>query len=106
VLEIDPVTLELVWSYAGNNFIATNISGAQRLENGNTLITEGPGGRIFEVKTSGDIVWEYISPEFTGARQTNSVYRAYRLPYDWIPQLERPREVAVLPSARCEFRVP
>ncbi|MGD8341576.1 MAG: aryl-sulfate sulfotransferase, partial [Gammaproteobacteria bacterium] len=36
VVEIDPVTLELVWSYAGPNFFSTNISGAQRLPNGNT----------------------------------------------------------------------
>jgi len=28
---------------------APNISGAQRLPNGNTLITEGAGGRVFEV---------------------------------------------------------
>lgn len=106
VLEIDPVTLELVWSYAAGNFFATNISGAQRLENGNTLITEGPGGRIFEVTTEGDIVWEYIFPEYTGARQTNSVYRAFRLPYDWIPQLEQPQETAVTPPGRAGFRVP
>jgi hypothetical protein len=105
VLEIDPVTLELVWSYAGGNFFATNISGAQRLENGNTLITEGPGGRIFEVTTGGEIIWEYIYPEFTGARQSNSVYRAYRIPYAWIPQLEQPPELAVTPPERSEFRV-
>src|SRR4030095_9907735 len=45
VLEIDPVSLKLVWSYtAGAQFFSTNISGAQRLPNGNTLITEGAGG--------------------------------------------------------------
>ena len=47
VLEINPVTLELVWSYAGPKFYSSNISGAQRLANGNTLITEGASGRIF-----------------------------------------------------------
>ena len=41
VLEINPVTLELVWSYAAAGFFSTNISGAQRLPNGNTLITAG-----------------------------------------------------------------
>ena len=106
VLEIDPVTLDLVWSYTTGTFFATNISGAQRLPNGNTLITEGPDGRIFEVTTEGDIVWEYVFPEFSGPRQTNSVYRAYRLPYDWIPQIEKPRETAVTPPAPGNFRVP
>jgi hypothetical protein len=106
-LEIDPVTLKLVWSYTAPTFFATNISGAQRLVNGNTLITEGPDGRIFEVTTDGTIVWEYVNPLFTGAaaRPTNSVYRAYRVPYEWIPQIARPKETAVTPKAPSEFRV-
>jgi len=94
VLEIDPVKLELVWSYApGDAFFATNISGAQRLPNGDTLITEGPTGRVFEVTAQKKIVWEYINPSPTGAR--NAVYRAYRLPYEWIPQLPKPVQQAV-----------
>ncbi len=64
VLEVNPVTLELVWSYAGPRFFGSNISGAQRLPNGNTLVTEGPGGRLFEVTREGQIVWEYIYPRF------------------------------------------
>jgi len=106
VLEIDPVTLKLVWSYTSPTFYAANISGAQRLPNGNTLVTEGPDGRIFEVTTDGTIVWEYIFPVYAGARPTNSVYRAYRVPYEWIPQLPRPQERAVTPPPAGEFRVP
>jgi hypothetical protein len=107
VLEIDPVTLELVWSYqAPGQFYASNISGAQRLPNANTLITEGPSGRVFEVTRDGKIVWEYVNPLFAGPRASNAVYRAYRLPYEWIPQLERPKETAVTPPALGEFRVP
>jgi hypothetical protein len=107
VVEIDPVSLKLVWSYTAPTFFATNISGAQRLPNGNTLVTEGPDGRIFEVTTDGTIVWEYVFPMFTATpRPTNSVYRAYRLPYEWIPQLARPTEKAVTPPAAGEFRLP
>jgi hypothetical protein len=106
VVEINPVTLELVWSYNGPNFFATNISGAQRLPNGNTLVTEGPGGRLFEVTAEGEIVWEYIHPVFSGTRGSNSIYRAYRLPYAWIPQLDRPTELAISPPERGSFRVP
>jgi hypothetical protein len=106
VLEINPVTLELVWSYSAARFFSTNISGAQRLPNGNTLITEGANGRLFEVTKEGIIVWEYINPLFAGAQTSNNVYRAYRLPYDWIPQLQRPKELSVVPPARGEFRVP
>jgi hypothetical protein len=106
VLEINPVTLELVWSYAATRFFSTNISGAQRLPNGNTLITEGAGGRMFEVTSDRAIVWEYVNPLFAGPRQSNDVYRAYRLPYDWIPQLTPPTERAVIPPALGSFSVP
>ena len=108
VLEIDPVSLKLVWSYTSPTFFATNISSAQRLVNGNTLITEGPDGRLFEVDKDGAIVWEYVYPVFGGGgkgRPTNSVYRAYRVPYAWIPQLARPVEQAVTPPKVEEFRV-
>ena len=106
VLEINPVTLELVWSYTNPRFFASNISGAQRLPNGNTLITSGPTGRIFEVTKEGAIVWEYLWPSFGGANNQNSVYRAYRIPYSWIPQLPVPKERKVTPPALGDFRVP
>jgi len=106
VLEINPVTLQLVWSYAGPRFYSSNISGAQRLPNGNTLITEGASGRLIEVTKEGKIVWEYIYPVFGGANASNNVYRGYRLPYDWIPQLEKPKEKAIVPPALGNFRVP
>jgi hypothetical protein len=106
VLEINPVTLELVWSYANARFFSTNISSAQRLANGNTLITAGAGGRLFEVTPAGAIVWEYMFPLFSGANASNAVYRAYRVPYGWIPQLATPAERRVTPPAPGDFRVP
>jgi len=106
VLEINPVTLELVWSYSAARFFSNNISSAQRLANGNTLVTEGANGRIFEVTKEGNIVWEYMNPLFGGPQASNNVYRAYRVPYEWIAQIPRPKEVPVVPPARGEFRVP
>ena len=106
VLEINPVTLELLWSYTNPRFFSTNISSAQRLPNGNTLVTAGAGGRMFEVTTKGDIVWEYMFPLFGGANASNAVYRAYRVPYGWIPQLAAPKEQRVTAPALGEFRVP
>ena len=106
VLEINPVTLELVWSFTGARLFSTNISGAQRLPNGNTLITEGAPGRLLEVTNDRRVVWEYIYPVFGGANQTNAVYRGYRVPYDWIPQITKPAERAVVPPSNGTFRVP
>lgn len=97
VLEIDPVKMETVWSYTASTFFSTNISGAQRLPNGNTLITEGAGSRLFEVTGDRKIVWEFMNAGADGALGT--VYRGYRVPYDWIPQLAKPAEVAVKPPA-------
>ena len=34
------------------------------------------------------------------------VYRAYRLPYEWIPQLEKPVEKEIVPLDVAQFRVP
>lgn len=112
VLEIDPVTLKKVWEYsvAGTEsyrFFSHYVSSAQRLANGNTFITEGADGRLFEVTPAGAIVWEYVSPFFnSGPARTNRVYRAYRLPYAWVPQLERPVERPVVPPDVSEFRIP
>jgi hypothetical protein len=111
VVEINPVTFAKVWEYSiagaeSYRFFSHYVSGAQRLANGNTMITEGADGRIFEVTTDGEIVWEYVSPYFTRNGRTNRVYRAYRVPYDWIPQLEKPSEREVIPPDVRAFRIP
>ncbi|WGF87427.1 arylsulfotransferase family protein [Marinivivus vitaminiproducens] len=65
VLEVDPRTGGVVWSYRGTpeHPFDSFIRGSQeRLANGNTLITESTGSRVFEVTPEGDIVWEYLSP--------------------------------------------
>ena len=118
VLEFDPTTLEVVWSntpvepgrrdgpQAGFRIYSSNISSAQRLPNGNTMVTEGAGGRIFEVTREYEIVWEYVSPYFSRERHMNAVYRAYRLPYSWVPQIDRPREIGLKRVDNSRFRVP
>jgi len=116
VLEFDPITLEIVWQYTareagfvmpvdGYKFYSGFISSAQRLPNGNTLITEGADGRLFEVTIEHEIVWEYISPYYGKNKNQNMVYRAYRLPYYWIPQVEKPEERPILKIDISKFRV-
>ncbi len=53
------------WEYKAPDlfsFYSAFISGAQRLKNGNTLITEGMRGRFFEINPDKEIVWEYWNP--------------------------------------------
>jgi hypothetical protein len=117
VLEFDPVTLKIVWQYTpkeagflhpvdSNRFYSPFISSAQRLPNGNTLIAEGSGGRIFEVTRDHELVWEYISPYWGKFFNVNMVYRAYRAPYEWVPQIAPPKEVAIERIDVVTFRVP
>lgn len=117
VLEIDPTTLEIVWQYTpreagflepmdSNRFYSPFISGMQRLPNGNTLITEGSDGRVFEVTKDHEIVWEFISPYWGKFVPMNMVYRAYRVPYEWVPQVAKPEEKPIEPLNVTTFRVP
>jgi hypothetical protein len=110
VLEINPMSFEKIWEYSVGGtesfrFFSHYVSAAQRLENGNTLITEGADGRLFELTADGEIVWEYVSPYFEENPPRNMVYRAYRVPYNWVPQLARPVERRVVPPDVREFRI-
>ncbi len=117
VLEFDPIKLKIIWQYTpaeagftmpsdANRFYSPFISSAQRLPNGNTLITEGSGGRIIEVAPNHKIVWEYISPYWGKRSRLNMLYRAYRAPYEWVPQRDLPKEVSIEPIDTTTFRVP
>lgn len=117
VLEFDPTTFKIIWQFTpsemglaipadGHRFYSGLVSAAQRLPNGNTLITEGIGGRILEVTQEHELVWEYISPYKGGPRHSTMIYRAYRVPYEWIPQVSRPQEKAIQRLDNSKFRVP
>jgi hypothetical protein len=117
VLEFDPTTLEIVWQHTASGegyvpimedskFFSHYASGAQRLPNGNTLIAETSYGRIFEVTRGNEIVWEYVSPYSTSDKVHSArMFRAYRVPYEWIPQLPKPEEQEVIPPKNADFKV-
>jgi len=102
------------WSYSiypDVDFFASFISGAQQLPNGNVLICEGPDGRIFEINSDFEIVWEYINPVKDGfpLPQGNSIFnndlfRAYRYApnHPWLATQDlepiNPVELSPLPS--------
>mgnify|MGYP006271439395 CR=1 FL=1 len=59
-----------VWHYEAKNrtdFYSSEISGASRLPNGNTLICAGVIGHLFEVTPAGEMVWQYVDPVVRGA---------------------------------------
>ena len=91
ILEIDAKKRKPIWSYRDKDndnvwFYSDMFSSAQRLPNGNTLIVESKYGRIFEVTKVGEIVWEYVNPEylqFDDYGCNNVVTRAFRYGLDY-----------------------
>ena len=53
-----------------------------------------------------ELVWEYVCPYWGTALPMNMVYRSYRLPYEWVPQLEKPAESPIERLDVSTFRVP
>ena len=116
VVEFNPVTKEIVWEYDwyknhkgilghhGFKFFSPFVSYAQRLPNGNTMITEGDMERVFELTPDYEMVWEYMAPYAMSAGGV--LYRAYRVPYEFFPQLPKPEEVSVTPPANGLFQLP
>ncbi len=93
---------QTAWTYAAaerESFFAPFISGAHRLANGNTFVTVGPAGRLFEVTPAGETVWDFGNPFAANIRQRDgsppwgggaaraeqlrfAVWRAAKLPPD------------------------
>ncbi len=64
VLELDPLSRDIVWLYEDPGEFFTRTRGSnQRLPNGNTLITESNAGYVFQVSPEGEIVWEFANPD-------------------------------------------
>lgn len=69
----------LTWTYDGgatNPFLSAHTSGAERQANGNTLICDGPAGRVFEVDSNDNIVWDWTNTYSTGGR--NGIFKVRR----------------------------
>ena len=90
-LPYGPVTS--YWTYTDDpptNFYSANISGVQRLPNGNTFICEGRPGRLFEVTNEFEKIWEYRVPLSSNGpiSQGNppinaNIFRATRYGFDY-----------------------
>ncbi|MFK7773863.1 MAG: aryl-sulfate sulfotransferase [Saprospiraceae bacterium] len=109
---------DLFWTYEADppeDMYSSNISGAHRLSNGNTLICVGREGNFYEVNYDGELVWHYrlpignAGPVSQGTIVTNSnVFRATRYGTDYPAFIDKdltpgdPIEVNPLPSD-CEI---
>jgi len=93
VVEIDPLTGEIVWDETGSPeqpFHSVDCGASRRLPNGDTLVVESDAGRAFEVTPDGRLVWEYYTPQRGGPRQEFIATLADVVRYppgyvDWLP---------------------
>ena len=109
-----------VWHYEAKNrtdFFSSEISGAHRLPNGNTLVCAGVIGNLFEVTPAGETVWQYVNPMVRGGilaqgelpgkdvrgHLFNAVFKVHRYAPDY-PGLRgrdlTPKGVVELPAAQ------
>jgi len=90
VIELDPIKKEIVWEYKANppeSFFSEREGYAQRLSNGNTLITDSKKGRVFEITKDGKIVWEWLFSGTIEEGRGSPIYRMVRYPKDKINKL-------------------
>jgi len=71
VLELDPLTQEVLWRFggvSGEDLFSESSSFVQRLSNGDTLIGESNFGRAVEVTPDHRVVWEFVNPNRAGPK--------------------------------------
>ncbi len=81
IIEMNPLTQEIVWEYAADppdSFFSFARGSNQRLPNGNTFIADSDNGRLFEITSEGEIVWEFWNPDKTRSGKRMSLYRSMR----------------------------
>lgn len=84
VIELDPLSREIVWEFQAKPptaFYSKWRGSNQRLANGNTLICNSENGRVFEVTTEGEVVWDFWNPEIRNGKRKR-IYRMMRLAKD------------------------
>ena len=90
VLEVDPKTGRVVWKYpdgTGAEFYGPTRGLAQRLANGNTLITNSQAGEAFEVTPAGTMVWQYFAPVLSEGKHRPVLMSLRRYPESWVEPL-------------------
>jgi len=92
VIEVDVSTRTVTWHYEDDDFFSEWGGANQRLDNGNTLITNTATGYVREVTTEGEIVWSFANPEFDEEGRLN-IWRMTRFSSDQLDFLgERERQ--------------
>lgn len=82
ILELDPLSRRVVWRYADGELFSRTRGSAQRLPNGNTLITESDSGNVLEVTAQKEIVWKFANPDVLEDGLRRAIWRMQRFSPD------------------------
>ncbi|MEM9594989.1 MAG: arylsulfotransferase family protein [Acidobacteriota bacterium] len=89
LVEVDPSTGEIVWTYQAKKpqtFFTAGRGTAQALPGGNVLVSSANQGRVFEVTREGRVVWRYV---VRGENGKLVAIRAAKYPEEWVLPLVR-----------------
>ena len=82
LIELDPLKKDVVWDYHSLHptpFFTSWGGAAERLPNGNTLVTESGDGRVFEITRDEQIVWEFYNPDRTDEGKRATIYKMTKI---------------------------
>jgi hypothetical protein len=86
------------WTYENRGtFYSGHMSGAYRMPNGNTFITEAVSGRLSEVTEDGRVVWQRATTAWNG--------RAIKYPREFATATREARPAPVVRDLRCSSPV-
>jgi hypothetical protein len=106
ILEMSPANGKIVWQYRAEPpgaFFTRSRGGAQKLPNGNVLITDSEHGRAFEITTEGKTVWEFFNPDLRPDKKARAtIYRFMRLSPERVVGLDLPSAVKAAYGAEQE----
>ncbi|MEM6793099.1 MAG: arylsulfotransferase family protein [Acidobacteriota bacterium] len=92
LVELDPLTEEIVWTYRAQEpeeFFTAGRGTAQLLEGGNVLVSSANQGHVFEITREGRAVWRYF---VRGESGRLVAMRAAKYPREWvIPHVRQER---------------
>lgn len=109
VLEFNPITYDIKWqitpsylgystSLNGYKFYSPYGGSLQRLPNGNTLVSMGSAGIMYEITEDHEVVWRWVCPyrvnSYDDFAIKNYIYQGFRYPYNYL-EIEKPMEISV-----------
>ncbi|MDP6544501.1 MAG: PQQ-binding-like beta-propeller repeat protein [Phycisphaerae bacterium] len=119
VIEVDPKSDKVVWSYKPEMQKGGGTFACQRLKNGNTMVGENSAGRIVEVDPKGKIVFELKLPDCKPGSHNNLrhvrklangnylvAYKAKAMVREYTPTGKVVFEVKTKPIAFSAVRLP